>query len=160
MWVLMLREGRTMTLVPQRLIYVLYALIAILLNSQPTFAYPQDITIGDNSRIESTSGVPAHTASADDSSSSASDNEDSGTLDVIGNQSFGVQFGGGFVVGCIIGVLGYILYRILTNCIRKRRSRRRHRAGGDTRGTQVENGPEAGEVEAGGAEAGGPSHNL
>lgn len=136
----MLHQNRTMLPAPQRLLYLL---LIILANIQTAFAYPQDIIIGDDERIDSISGNSGATAPVHDSSSSANDDADSSTLDAIGNQSFGVQFGGGFVVGCIIGVLGYVLYRTMSSCFRRRRSRRRNRIEGGTRGSQVENGAEA-----------------
>lgn len=137
----MLLQYRTMTLAPQGLLYIL---LLILANLQTAFAYPQDIIIGDDARVDSISGNSGTTVSADDSSSSTNDNAGSSGLDSIGNQSFGVQFGGGFVVGCVIGVLGYILYRMTSSCFRRRRLRRRNRVAGGTRESQVENGPEAG----------------
>lgn len=141
MWSSILRQNRMSTPALQGLLYLLLVLLA---NLQTTFAYPQDIIIGDDARVDSISGNSGTTVSADDSSSSANDNADSSTLGGIGNQSFGVQFGGGFVVGCVIGVLGYILYRITSSCFRRRRWRRRNRIAAGTRESQVENGAEAG----------------
>lgn len=141
MWSSMLHQNRTITPAVQGLLYVL---LVILANLQTTFAYPQDIIIGDDARVDSISGNSGTTVSADDSSSSTNDNAGPSALDSIGNQSFGIQFGGGFVVGCVIGVLGYILYRILSSCFRRRRSRGRNRIVASTSESQVENGPEAG----------------
>lgn len=140
MWTLILYHCRTMTLAPQGLLCVLLTTLA---NLGTTFAYPQTITVNDDATVGSISGNPSTTVPADDSGSAADDNSDSDTLGAIGNQSFGVQFGGGFVVGCIIGVLGYILYRIISSCVRRRLPRRHDRIGGGTRESQVDNGVEA-----------------
>lgn len=134
-------QVRTTMFAPLGLLYVLLSILASL---QTAFAYPQEVIIGNDATADSISGNPTATAPTDDSSPSANDDADSDTMGIIGNQSFGVQFGGGFVVGCIIGVLGYILYRIMANCFRRRRPRRRDRVGGGTRGSQVGNEPEVG----------------
>lgn len=138
---LMFRQNQMMILAPQGLLYIL---LAILANLRTTFAYPQTIIVSDDATVGSISGNPSTTVPADDSGSFADDNSQSDTLDVIGNQSFGVQFGGGFVVGCVIGVLCYILYRIISNCVRRRGPGRRNRSGGSTHESEVDDGLEAG----------------
>lgn len=140
-WTSMLRQYRTMTLASHGLLYVLLTIFATLWT---TFAYPQTIVVSDAATVDSISGNPSTTLPADDSGSAPDDDSGSDTLDVIGNQSLGVQFGGGFVVGCIIGVLCYIMYRIISNCVRRRSRGGRNRVGGGTHDNPVENGLEAG----------------
>lgn len=55
----------------------------------------------------------------------------SGTSDQLGGidgQSLGVQLGSGFIVGCVIGALGYAAYRVISRMIWARRRGRRSRA--------------------------------
>ncbi|KUI70235.1 hypothetical protein VM1G_11669 [Cytospora mali] len=50
----------------------------------------------------------------------------------IGNQSLGIQLGGGFVVGCVIGVLGYAIYRLVRTMTQTRRRALGRHTGGST----------------------------
>ncbi|KAJ0122710.1 hypothetical protein J7T55_003226 [Diaporthe amygdali] len=113
---------------------------SILANLQTTFGYPQDVIINNDARVGSVAGSPDATDPTDDSNN---DRSGMGAIQLIGNQSFGVQFGGGFIVGVVIGVLGYILYRIIASLFRRRRVRARDRSSGDTRESQVDGVTEA-----------------
>lgn len=134
----MLYRSRMMAPAPSSIL--LHIILAILANLQTTFGYPQDVIINNDARVGSVAGSPDATDPTDDSNN---DRSGMGAIQLIGNQSFGVQFGGGFIVGVVIGVLGYILYRIIASLFRRRRVRARDRSSGDTRESQVDGVTEA-----------------
>ncbi|KUI58379.1 hypothetical protein VP1G_05675 [Cytospora mali] len=77
---------------------------------------PSIETISTNSHTNTNTN--SATGSGDDGPKASNTTD---TVGGIGDQSLGIQLGGGFVVGCVIGVLGYAIYRVVRTMTQTRR---------------------------------------
>lgn len=78
-----------------------------------------------NTKPDSTPGNSGGGGGGDGSGASDTSSSSGG----IGSQPLGVQLGGGFIIGCVIGGLGFAIYRALCGIIQARRRRRAGRMG-------------------------------
>lgn len=129
-------KDRKSTMLPimQLLVFMLLTFVS---SSRPVFAhghqsrfdgFPTDI-ISANTPTTATSNTNSASGSDNDGSR---DSDTTSSLQPIGDQPLGIQIGGGFIVGCVIGALGYAAYRVTSGIRQARRRGRRGRAEGRT----------------------------